>query len=312
MTLALALDFGGTKVEAGLVDETGAVVAGTRFRRPTGGRSSSAQLAESVDAVLASVLQTVPTGVQIIGAGIGSAGPVNIVRGLVSPLNVPAWRDYPLLDQVQSRLGGLPTRLRMDGLCITLAEHWVGAAQGYDNVMGMIVSTGVGGGLILHGMTVAGSTGNAGHIGHVEVGGFDVACVCGGIGCVEAIASGPRSVEWARERGWSGSTGEELAAAYASGEPVAIAAVERAGRALGQAIASATSLNDLDIVAIGGGFSHVTPDLFDIIRRTIAERTAFGFVTKVRVVQSALSGDGPLIGAGALVHRPELIEPAGI
>ena len=308
MTLALALDFGGTKVEAGLVDETGTVLAGTRFRQPTGGTSSSDQLAAAVDSVLESVLAAVPDGVQIIGAGIGSAGPVNVAEGLISPLNVPVWRDYPLREQVRTKLGGMPTRLRMDGLCITLAEHWVGAAQGYDNVMGMIVSTGVGGGLILHGITVAGPTGNAGHIGHVEVGGFDVPCMCGGIGCVEAIASGPRSVQWARAAGWSGSTGEDLAASYAAGDAIAIAAVERAGRALGQAIASATSLDDLDIVAIGGGFSHVTPDLFDIIRRTIAERTAFGFVTKVTVVPSALSGDGPLIGAAALVHRPELLD----
>jgi glucokinase len=195
----------------------------------------------------------------------------------------------------------------MDGLCITLAEHWVGAAQGFDNVMGMIVSTGIGGGLILDGVTVPGPTGNAGHIGHIEVGGFDVRCKCGGIGCVEAIASGPRSVEWARSHGWTGHTGEELAASYAAGDETAIAAVERAGRAIGQAIASATSLNDLEIVAIGGGFSHVSPDLFDVIRSAIAERDTFAFVTKVKVVPSALSGDGPLIGAAALVHRPELV-----
>jgi glucokinase len=183
----------------------------------------------------------------------------------------------------------------------------VGAGQGYNNVMGMIVSTGVGGGLILDGLTVPGPTGNAGHIGHIEVGGFDDRCACGGIGCVEAIASGPKSVAWARTQGWTGETGEELAAAYSAGNATAIAAVERAGRALGQAIASATSLDDLEVVAIGGGFSHVTPDLFDVIRRTIAERTAFGFVTKVKVVPSALSGDGPLIGAAALVHRPQLV-----
>ena len=73
------------------------------------------------------------------------------------------------------------------------------------------------------------------------------------------------------------------------------------------AIASATSLVDLEIVAIGGGFSHVTPDLFDFIREAIAERTAFAFVTKVKVVPSGLSGDGPLVGAAALIHRPELV-----
>jgi glucokinase len=307
MTFALALDLGGTKVEGALVDDTGSVLEGTRFRQPTGGNSSSEQLAAAVDAVIDSVLAAAPSGADILGAGIGSAGPINVSGGLVSPLNIPAWRDFPLLDHVQKRLGGMPTRLRMDGLCITLAEHWVGAGQGYNNVMGMIVSTGVGGGLILDGLTVPGPTGNAGHIGHIEVGGFDDRCACGGIGCVEAIASGPKSVAWARTQGWTGETGEELAAAYAAGNATAIAAVERAGRALGQAIASATSLDDLEVVAIGGGFSHVTPDLFDVIRRTIAERTAFGFVTKVKVVPSALSGDGPLIGAAALVHRPQLV-----
>lgn len=310
MTNVLALDFGGTKVEAALVDAHGAVVPGTRFRQATGPTAGSETLEAAVDSVLDSVLATVPSGESILGAGIGCAGPVDIVHGLVSPLNVPAWRGYPLRDHVRARVDGVTTRLRMDGLCITLAEHWVGAARGYDNVMGMIVSTGVGGGLILDGMTVAGPTGNAGHIGHVEVGGFSDRCACGGTGCIEAVASGPKSVAWARSQGWEGASGEDLAAAYAAGDEIAVAAVRRAGHALGQAIASATSLTDLEIVAIGGGFSHVTPDLFDVIRASIAERTAFAFVTKVKVVPSGLSGDGPLIGAAALIHRPQLVAGA--
>jgi glucokinase len=307
MTLALALDFGGTKVAAALVDNTGEVLADTRFREPTGKEASSEQLAAAVDSVLASVLAVIPKGEKLLGAGIGCAGPVDVAHGLVSPLNLAVWRDYPLLDQVQSKLGDVPARLRMDGLCITLAEHWVGAARGYQNVMGMVVSTGIGGGLILGGVTVPGPTGNAGHIGHIEVGGHTDRCVCGGIGCVEAVASGPHSVAWAQSQGWSGATGEDLGVSYAAGDAIAISTVKRAGNAVGHAIASATSLNDLEIVAIGGGFSRVTPDLFDFIRAAIAERTAFSFVTKVKVVPSGLSGDGPLIGAAALVHRPELV-----
>jgi glucokinase len=307
MTLALALDFGGTKVEAALVDDEGAVVPGSRFRAPSGGSSDSATLEAAVDSVVDSVLAVVPADQQLAGVGIGSAGPIDVANGRISPLNVPAWRGYPLRDHVQERVGGLETRLRMDGLCITLAEHWVGAARGYSNVMGMIVSTGVGGGLILDGVTVAGPTGNAGHIGHVEVGGFNDLCACGGTGCVEAIASGPKSVAWARRQGWTGTTGEEIAADYLAGNPIAIGAVERAGRALGQAIASSTALDDLEIVAIGGGFSHVSPALFDAIRTAIAKRVAFGFVTKVKVVPSALSGDGPLIGAAALIHRAAMV-----
>jgi len=303
----LAVDVGGTKVESALVDETGAVLRASRHRAPTGAQASSEQLASALSRVVTATRSSLPLGTALIGAGIGCAGPIHLQEGAVSPLNLPVWRQYPLKELVAALVPDVPVRLRMDGLCITLAEHWVGAGQGVDNVMGMIVSTGVGGGLILGGATVAGPTGNAGHIGHIEVGGFDDPCACGGVGCIEAVASGPKTVAWARRQGFTGTSGEDLAAAYAAADPVAVAAVARSGRALGQAIASATTLLDLDVVAIGGGFSNVTPDLLDFARDGIARRTQFAYATRVRLVPSALSGDGPLIGAAALIHRAELV-----
>jgi glucokinase len=306
--LALALDLGGTKVEAALVDASGRLVPGTRVRQPTGPEASPAELAASVERVLHDVLPV--DAPEIAGVGIGSAGPVDAARGLISPLNLPVWRDYPLVAQVEavveSLVGPRPVTLRMDGLCIALAEHWVGAGRGVDDLMGMIVSTGIGGGLILGGRAIAGPSGNAGHVGHLEVAGFVDPCACGGTGCIEAVASGPKTVAWARSQGWTGSTGEELGAAYAAGDEIARAAVRRSGRAIGQAIAAATALVDLSVVAIGGGFSRVTPDLFDLIREPIAEHD-FPFVRKVRVVPSDLSDEGPLIGAAALVHRAEMV-----
>jgi glucokinase len=303
---ALGVDLGGTKIEAALVDAAGTLLAGSRFREPTGRGATSDALAASARSVVERALATLPGGATLLGAGIGSAGPITVAEGLVSPLNLPAWRDYPLRELVAELVPGLPVTLRMDGECITLAEHWVGAARGAQNLMGMVVSTGIGGGLILGGRAVAGPTGNAGHIGHVEVGGFDEPCLCGGTGCVEAVASGPNTVAWARRQGWTGNTGEELARDYAAGLPIARDAVARAGRAIGQAIASATALVDLDLVAIGGGFSHVSPDLFDFVREAIAKRAPFPFVAKVRVIPSGLSGDGPLIGAAALIHNPDV------
>jgi glucokinase len=308
--IALALDLGGTKVEAALVSADGGIISGTRFREPTGPSRSSEGLAASVDSVVHQALNVAPTGTEIVGVGVGAAGPIQVRDGAVSPLNLPVWRGYPLKAQLEQAVPEVPVTIRMDGLCITLAEHWIGAAQGSDNVMGMIVSTGVGGGLILGGQTVAGPSGNAGHIGHIEIAGFDDPCACGGRGCLEAVASGPRTVRWAREQGFSGETGEDLAAAYAAGNEVAVAAVRRSGLAIGHAIASATSLVDLEIVAIGGGFSHVTPDLFDFIREPIAERVEFDYIRAVKVVPSGLSGDGPLIGAAALIHRAELVPAA--
>jgi len=304
---ALAVDLGGTKVEAALVDEAGMLLPGTRHRAPTGRDSTSQHLAASVDEVVTRALAGIPRDAPLRGVGIGSAGPITVAEGLVSPLNLPAWRDYPLREQVAHLVAGTEVTLRMDGECIAIAEHWVGAAIGIRNLMGMVVSTGIGGGLILDGRAVAGPTGNAGHIGHVEVGGFDDACLCGGTGCLEAVASGPHTVAWAQRRGWVGNRGEDLALSYTRGDPIAVAAVERAGRAIGQGIASATALVDLEMVAIGGGFSRVTPDLFGYVRDAIDARSAFPFVTKVRVVASGLSDAGPLIGAGALVHRAHLV-----
>lgn len=309
---ALAVDLGGTKVEAALVDATGTVLATSRHRRPTGASSTSEQLAAAVTEAVRDALATLPADATLLGAGIGSAGPIAGTTGDVSPLNLPAWRGYPLGGLVAATLDtagfpGRPVTLRMDGICIALAEVWRGAAQGETNMMGMIVSTGVGGGLFLGGRVIAGPTGNAGHIGHVAVAGFDDRCACGARGCLEAIASGPRTVAWAREHGFAGETGEQLAAAATAGDTVAREAVERSATAVGRAIASASALVDLDIVAIGGGFSHVSDDYIALVAAAVSGHSDFGFVTKTRVVASGLSGEGPLIGAAALVHRADLI-----
>lgn len=309
---ALAVDLGGTKVESALVDEHGVVLEGSRHRQPTGAASTSEQLAASVTNAVVDALRALPATATLLGAGIGSAGPIAGTTGKVSPLNLATWRDYPLGDLVAATLEreghhAAPVTLRMDGICIALAEVWMGAARGERNVMGMIVSTGVGGGLILDGHVIAGPTGNAGHIGHVAVAGFDDPCACGARGCLEGIASGPRSVAWARANGFTGETGEHLAAAAREGDSVARAAIERSANAVGQTIASASALVDLDIVAIGGGFSHVSHDYIDLVQAAVSAHSSFGFVTKTRVVASGLSGEGPLIGAAALVHRAELV-----
>lgn len=137
--LALAVDLGGTKVEAALVTDQGVVLPATRHRSPTGAGRTSEELQAAVDEVVVATLATLPSDATLVGVGIGSAGPVDEEHGLVSPLNMPVWRGYPLRDRVAAHVpDGVPVTLRMDGLAITLAEHWVGAAQGSDHVMGMI------------------------------------------------------------------------------------------------------------------------------------------------------------------------------
>lgn len=289
----LAVDFGGTKVEAALVTG-GSLVAGSRSRRATGPGASSDELDDAVRAVVAEALGDT----KVTAVGIGSAGPVDTARGLVSPLNLPAWRDHPLRDVVAAAVPDTEVVVGIDGLAIALAEARHGAGRGSSNVLGIVVSTGVGGGLVLDGRGILGASGNAGHVGHIQVSGFDDPCLCGRLGCLEAVASGPSSVRWAQTQGWRGATGEELAAA-ASTDPVARAAIERSARAVGLAVASASALVDLDVVAIGGGFSQSARDYLDLVRAAADE--GFAFVRATRILPAGLGGDAPLIGAAALV-----------
>lgn len=278
-------------MEAALVVD-GHLVEGTRTRRPTG----PDRTADELDAAVTEVVRGALGGRTVTRVGIGSAGPVDTVRGLASPLNVPAWRDHPFRDVVAAAVPGAEVVLAVDGLAIALAEQRYGAGRGSANVMGMVVSTGVGGGLVLDGRGISGASGNAGHIGHVQVSGFDDLCPCGRRGCLEAVASGPSSVRWAQAQGWQGSTGEDLAA---SGDPRARAAIERSARAVGLAIASASALVDLELVAIGGGFSRSAPDYLDLVR--VAADEGFGFVRATRIAPAALGDEAPLIGAAALL-----------
>ena len=307
--LAVAIDFGGTKVESAVIASDGTVVPGSRFRAPTGRSATADEVAASVASVaLDAAAVAHADGRPVVGVGIGSAGPINATAGTASPLNVPSWREYPLRQLVASSvapiLGDVPVVLRIDGEAIALAEYWVGAAQGATSLLGMVVSTGVGGGLIVDGRTVPGPSGNAGHIGHVGVGGATQRCACGMLGCVEAVASGPNTVAWAQSHGWVGATGEDLAVSCRNGDSIALEAVRRSAHAVGRAIAAATALLDLNIVAVGGGFSHVVDNYIDLVAEPITE-SDFPFVRKVQIVRSGLSGDGPLIGAGAFVLMPE-------
>ena len=305
MTLVLAIDFGGTKVEAALVDSAGAIVPGSRTREATG--AAAAQDRTVLERAVASVVSrclALPDGGSVTAAGLGSAGPIDATAGTIAPINLPAVHGLALVDLVRDASGLDDVTLRLDGTCIALAEAWLGAAQGIDDAIVFVVSTGVGGGIISDGRLVAGATGNAGHIGQVVVTEIDGDAAAS---TVEQLASGTHIVAWARAQGWGGSTGEELAAAYRDGEAIARAAVARSAQAIGTGLANAATLLDLELAVVGGGFSFVADDFTDqseaAVRRSAVNRSA----ARLRVVRAGLGGDAPLIGAAALVHRRDLL-----
>jgi glucokinase len=225
--------------------------------------------------------------------------------GVVSPLNIPAWRGFPLAGRLTGLFPGMPVRVHNDAIAMAAGEHWRGAGRGRRTMLGMVVSTGVGGGLVLDGKIVNGATGNAGHIGHVVVDPGGLPCVCGGRGCLEAIARGPALAAWAQAEGWrpgqSRVTAKELAGDAAQGHPVGLAAMRRAGRALGIAIASATHLCDLQVVAVGGGLAQAGSLLFDPLEEALRMHLGLAYARDVRVVPAALGQAAGLVGAAALV-----------
>ncbi|MFJ8774873.1 ROK family protein [Streptomyces microflavus] len=299
--LVAALDIGGTKIAGALVDGGGTLLV--RAQRPTPAREGAEAVMGAVDEVLGELTAS-PLWERAGSAGIGSAGPVDAAAGTVSPVNVPGWRDFPLVERVRKTIGGLPVALVGDGVAMTAAEHWLGAARGYDNALCLVVSTGVGGGLVLGGTLHPGPSGNAGHIGHISVDLDGDLCPCGARGCVERIASGPNIARRALEGGWlPGPDGDTTAAAVAAaahaGDPVAIASYERAAQALAAGIAATATLVEIDIAVIGGGVAGAGEVLFAPLRRSLRDYATLSFVRGLTVAPAVMGTDAGLVGAAA-------------
>ncbi|MFD0467583.1 ROK family protein [Nonomuraea thailandensis] len=142
MTCVLAIDIGGTKLAAALVDEAGSILRSAT--RPT-------PREEVMSALAALITEVMAGGPPPRAVGIGCAGPVDLASGTVSPVNMPSWRGFPLREEVQ-KLTALPTVLAGDAQCFALGEHWLGAGRGCTSLLGVVVSTGIGGGLVIDGV----------------------------------------------------------------------------------------------------------------------------------------------------------------
>jgi predicted NBD/HSP70 family sugar kinase len=287
MTRVLAVDVGGTKFAAAVIDDLG-VVQG-RAEEPIAGVDPVAVLRRVITAAGPACIAAV---------AIGSAGPLDRARGTVSPVNIPAWRDFPLVATVAEWLPDIPVSLAGDAQCMALGEWWRGDRPG--SLLGVVVSTGIGGGLVLDGRPHLGPTGNAGHIGHITVDPRGERCPCGADGCVETFSSGPAMVRWARRNGWSGPDARALAAAAKARDPVARQAFERGAEALATGLLTTAALCDVERVVIGGGVAAAGDTLLDPLRRALQARRGMAFLGRLRVEPAALGRDAGLYGAAAL------------
>jgi glucokinase len=274
-------------------------------RAETTGANDGDALFERVARIAAEAMDGAPPPVAI---GCGCGGPQRWPEGVVSPLHIPAWRDFPLRDRLERRFG-IPAIVDNDAKAMALGECWRGAGRGARCVLGMVVSTGVGGGIVLDGRLVDGAHGHAGHIGHVQVWPDGPTCACGAPGCLSAVASGTgiaARIALARERALAttlppGATARVAAEHARAGDDLARSLFVDAGRALGRAIASATALVDLDVVVIGGGIALGAWDLIGpSLEEELRLRSRIAFARDLRVTRAALGEDAGLYGAAAL------------
>lgn len=276
----LAVDIGGTKLAAGVVDETGAVL--DRAEVPTPREGDAEAWFEAVAGVAAQVAR----GGEV-ACGVGCGGPMAPGGEAVSPLNVAQVRDFPLRRRV-AEATGLPTWVDNDAKALALGEGWVGAAAGVADFVALVVSTGVGGGIVLEGRLLDGAGGNAGHIGHVIVEPGGRRCGCGARGCLEAEASG-------------------TAIAAATGRPPADAPAElrrRTGTLVGRAVASVANLLDLRLAVVAGSVALGYGDeFFEAAQAELDQRARLEFSAGARIVPAGLGAAGPLVGAAAVAWR---------
>ncbi|MGH9303837.1 MAG: ROK family protein [Acidimicrobiales bacterium] len=289
--LCIALDIGGTKLAVAVVRGDGEVCFEDRISTP---HAADGEALYRVVADLVAIASAEAIGWGTVRAlGVGCGGPMTRGGRQVSPLNIASWRAFPLrarlVASIESLLGhSVPVFVDNDAKAVALAEGWLGAARGEDNYMAMVVSTGIGGGIVLDGCLLDGASGNAGHIGHVIVEPGGRACSCGARGCLEAEASGSAI---------AAVTGRRPEAADAE-------VIDRTGRLVGRAVASVANLLDLRLCLVGGsvalGFG--TP-FFLAAARELSTLARLDHSRDCRIEPVGLSSTAPLVGAAAIAWR---------
>lgn len=297
MEVALAVDVGGTKLAVGVVTQEGRLAGSRTVPTPRG--SDAERVWTALEGLVVGVSDAARgAGHHLAVCGVGCGGPMGRGGAHVSPLNIPAWRQFPLRDRIAERTG-LAVSVDNDAKALALGEGWVGAAAGASDFLAMVVSTGVGGGIVLDGRLLDGAAGNAGHIGHVIVEPEGRRCACGARGCLEAECSGP-------------------AIEAATGRPARDAdpaTIERTGRLVGRAVASTVNLLDLPLALVAGsvalGFGAA---FFRAAQDELDRSSRLDFSRGARIEPAALGADGPLVGAAAVGWRtvdPRIVCPGG-
>lgn len=312
MTHSIGVDIGGTKVAAGVVDESGRIL--DRERRDTPGNDVA-----QTEAVIVEVVSALAARSDVVAVGIGAAGWIANDHATVLFSPHLAWRDEPLRDALAGRIT-LPLIVENDANAAAWAEHRFGAAREEPVTVCVTLGTGIGGGLVTNGALYRGAYGIACEYGHMTLVPDGRRCACGNRGCWEMYASGRALARDARELAdespmaaarmielagsLEGLTGPVVTAAAEAGDPAAGSICTTVGRWLGRGLANLAAIIDPSVFVIGGGVSAAGELLLGPAREEFGHSlTGRGFRPRAKVLAAALGPDAGLVGAADLARR---------
>jgi glucokinase len=312
--LFLGIDLGGTKILAGVVDGDGRTVA--REYRETGASEGPEAVCHRLFDITRELLTAKEIDQSSVRAiGVAAPGPIDSRSGVVTaPPNLPGWHNVPLASLFHDEFD-LPAYLENDANAAALGEHRFGSGRGYNHMVYVTVSTGIGGGFIFDGRLYTGATGGAAEVGHMTLVPEGPLCSCGNRGCLEVLASGSAIAREARryvQRGLptlvaelADSDLERITAKLVSeaaerGDDVANAILDQAMRYLGIGLANLTNLLNPELMVIGGGLSKMGDRMFRPVRRAIDLRAFPNAAQALELRRAELGDDVGLLGAAAV------------
>lgn len=316
-TNVIGVDMGGTKILSAVIDAEGNIL-GTAKVPTKADRGPSVVIDRIAGSIRKAIDKSGVAAASIQAVGIGAPGPLDPATGVVIFAPNLRWKDVRLKDELEARVG-FPTYVDNDVNVGTLGEHVFGAGQGFQNVVGIFVGTGIGGGIILQGELFHGASKTAGEIGHIIVKAGGPRCGCGTRGCLEAIASrtamtkqfqkaikkGQKSVLSELTRGdLSAIRSGVLAKAIRLNDKLTLKVIKKTTKYLGVGIGSIVNFLNPEMIVLGGGVVEALDDTFlDDIRAAAKKYALPNTLSGVQIVPAKLGDNAGILGAAALARQ---------
>ena len=292
------IDIGGTAVKLGIVDETGKVLC--KGEQSVNFDGYQTPVLDTVRKAAKEFLtaQAIPVE-NLSGIGVSATGQIDSRKGIVAGTcgNFPNYIGSPIKAALEQDFG-LPVTVANDANCMTLGEVWVGGAQGYTDVIGVTLGTGVGGGILTGGRLLEGARGLGGELGHYRTHALDGApCTCGATGCWERYAATTALVRAAKEQNPAWTDGRAIFAAAEVGNPEVLALLDAWTDEIAQGLAGMVHIFNPQLILIGGGVSAQQKLLIDPIAAKVKAAVMPAFAEGLEIRAAQLHNDAGMVGA---------------